>query len=101
MAGLNTCTRLRAMPARRRRRINSSLLPENIGPQIASIHPTGLVMMSMLMHLLKRFPTELQVQPERLDPERSAVAIIGRVPDALKVRAGPKSFPQASVVVAL
>src|ERR1700730_13781882 len=39
MIGLNTCTRLRAIMARRSRRINSSLFPENIGPQIASIHP--------------------------------------------------------------
>src|ERR1041385_2606095 len=39
MAGLKTCTRLRAIMARRRRRMSSSLLPENIGPQITSIHP--------------------------------------------------------------
>src|SRR5271170_3223083 len=39
MMGLNTCTRLRAIMARRSRRISSSLLPENMGPQIASIHP--------------------------------------------------------------
>ena len=31
--------RLRAMTARRRRRISSSLFPENMGPQIASIQP--------------------------------------------------------------
>src|SRR5258705_11905009 len=35
------------MMARRRRRISSSLLPENIGPQMTSIHPTLPVMMSM------------------------------------------------------
>lgn len=39
-AGLKTWTRLRAIMARRRRRISSSLLPENIGPQITSTHPT-------------------------------------------------------------
>src|SRR5947208_783277 len=39
MMGLNTCTRLRAIMARRNRRISSSLLPENIGPQITSIQP--------------------------------------------------------------
>jgi hypothetical protein len=39
MAGLKTCTRFRAIMARRSRRINSSLLPENMGPQMASIHP--------------------------------------------------------------
>src|SRR5580704_6162661 len=39
ITGLNTCTRLRAIMARRNRRISSSLLPENMGPQIASIHP--------------------------------------------------------------
>src|SRR6266478_4110471 len=39
MMGLKTWTRLRAMIARRERRISSSLLPENIGPQITSIQP--------------------------------------------------------------
>src|SRR5689334_11054046 len=33
--------------ARRSRRISSSLLPENMGPQMTSIHPTFPVMMSM------------------------------------------------------
>src|SRR5580658_8203871 len=47
MAGLKTCTRLRAMRARRRRRISSSLLPENIGPQTISIHPMWPVTSSM------------------------------------------------------
>src|ERR1017187_5617523 len=47
MTGLNTCTRLRAIMARRRRRINSSLLPENIGPQMASIQPMWPVKMSI------------------------------------------------------
>src|SRR5450759_4550850 len=36
---LNTCTRFRAMMARRTRRISSSLLPLNITPAITSIHP--------------------------------------------------------------
>ena len=47
MIGLKTSTRLRAIMARRRRRINSSLLPENMGPQMTSIHPTLPVMMSI------------------------------------------------------
>src|SRR5437868_3086527 len=47
MVGLNTSTRLRAIIARRRRRISSSLLPENIGPQITSIQPTLPVTMSI------------------------------------------------------
>src|ERR1041384_5735732 len=47
MVGLNTSTRLRAIMARRRRRISSSLLPENIGPQITSIQPTLPVTMSI------------------------------------------------------
>src|SRR5207245_7132746 len=33
------CTRWRAISARRRRRISSSLLPENIGPTTTSIQP--------------------------------------------------------------
>src|SRR5271166_2809610 len=48
MEGLNTCTRFRAILARRRRRINSSLLPENIGPQITSIQPILPVIKSIL-----------------------------------------------------
>src|SRR3954468_7550264 len=41
---LNTCTRLRAIIARRTRRISSSLFPLNITPQITSIQPdSGLV----------------------------------------------------------
>src|SRR6266852_852041 len=39
MAGLKICTRWRANSARRRRRISSSLLPENIGPTTTSIQP--------------------------------------------------------------
>src|SRR6266849_2749287 len=39
MTGLKICTRCRAISARRSRRINSSLLPENIGPTITSIQP--------------------------------------------------------------
>src|ERR1700730_18460864 len=39
MAGLKICTRWRAISARRKRRINSSLLPENIGPTTTSIQP--------------------------------------------------------------
>jgi hypothetical protein len=47
MDGLNTSTRLRAIMALRRRLISSSLLPENMGPQITSIHPTLPVMISI------------------------------------------------------
>src|ERR1041384_1323133 len=39
MPGLNICTRCRAISARRSRRISSSLLPLNIGPQMTSIQP--------------------------------------------------------------
>src|SRR6266404_9422316 len=39
MTGLKICTRWRAISARRRRRISSSLLPLNMGPQITSIQP--------------------------------------------------------------
>src|SRR5947209_7971420 len=39
MMGLNICTRWRAISARRSRRISSSLLPLNIGPQITSTQP--------------------------------------------------------------
>src|SRR4051794_34721584 len=45
--GLNTSTRFRAIMALRRRLISSSLFPENMGPQMTSIHPTLPVMMSM------------------------------------------------------
>jgi hypothetical protein len=36
------------MKARRSRRINSSLLPENMGPQITSIHPMFDLTMSII-----------------------------------------------------
>src|ERR1700757_4923017 len=39
MMGLKICTRWRAISARRSRRISSSLLPLNMGPQITSIQP--------------------------------------------------------------
>ena len=39
MSGLNTCTRCRAMTARRRRLISSSDFPENMPPAMISIQP--------------------------------------------------------------
>src|SRR5690242_1073619 len=39
MPGLKICTRWRAISARRRRRISSSLLPLNMGPHTTSIQP--------------------------------------------------------------
>src|SRR5216683_3103789 len=48
MTGLKICTRWRAISARRSRRINSSLLPENIGPTIPSIQPMLPLTMSTL-----------------------------------------------------
>ena len=56
MDGLKTSTRLRAIMALRRRLISSSLLPENMGPQITSIHPTLPVMISIrsVQHGTKR-----------------------------------------------
>src|ERR1043165_5446202 len=39
ISGLKTCTFCRAIRARRKRRISSSDLPENIEPAITSIHP--------------------------------------------------------------
>ena len=60
MAGLKTSTRLRAIMARRRRRINSSLLPENMGPQITSIHPTLPLMMSIPAAVYTRFSTSAE-----------------------------------------
>src|SRR5215813_1138020 len=48
MAGLKICTRWRAISARRKRRISSSLLPENIGPTTTSIQPIFPLTMSTL-----------------------------------------------------
>jgi hypothetical protein len=39
IVGLKTAARLRSMTARRSRRISSTLLPENMGPQMTSIQP--------------------------------------------------------------
>src|SRR5207249_3466858 len=44
---LKTCTCLRAMTARRTRRINSSDLPLNITPEMTSIHPGRLACWNM------------------------------------------------------
>ena len=43
MAGLKISTRCRANFARRNRRISSSVLPENMEPQMTSIRPLRLV----------------------------------------------------------
>src|SRR5205809_5538108 len=51
MAGLKICTRWRAISARRRRRISSSLLPENIGPTTTSIQPILPLTMSTVAPL--------------------------------------------------
>src|ERR1700676_2080514 len=48
MTGLNTWTRFRAIRARRSRRISSSLLPENMGPQTTSIQTILPVIKSMI-----------------------------------------------------
>src|ERR1700681_839861 len=53
MDGLKICTRCRAISARRRRRISSSLLPENIGPTTTSIQPMLPLTMST-QRLLER-----------------------------------------------
>src|ERR1035437_532666 len=42
MSGLKQAARCRAIRARFRRRISSSLLPENIGPVMTSMRPTSL-----------------------------------------------------------
>src|SRR5579863_306141 len=44
--------------ARRRRLISSSLLPENMGPQITSIHPTLPVMISIWRNVLPAIPVQ-------------------------------------------
>src|SRR6267143_4374449 len=55
MAGLKICTRCRAISARRSRRINSSLFPENIGPTTTSIQPILPLTISTRL-LLAKFP---------------------------------------------
>src|SRR5580700_10693127 len=54
MDGLKICTRCRAISALRRRRINSSLLPENIGPTTTSIQP--MLPLTMSTHRLLERP---------------------------------------------
>src|SRR5579859_604590 len=55
--GLKICTRWRAISARRRRRISSSLLPLNMGPQITSIQPRfpriAFILVLLLRHLFR------------------------------------------------
>src|ERR1700682_439049 len=58
MAGLKICTRCRAISARRKRRISSSLFPENMGPTTTSIQPILPLTMSTLF-LLRSVPVPL------------------------------------------
>src|SRR5690242_2186022 len=65
MAGLKICTRWRAISARRRRRISSSLLPENMGPTMTSIQPIlPLTMSTVAPWQLFSFPLSVyKIQP--------------------------------------
>src|SRR5579859_3087008 len=66
IAGLKICTRWRAISARRKRRINSSLLPENIGPTTTSIQPMLPLTMSTVFSCRKRRnPALLQLSRSR------------------------------------
>src|SRR5438034_7751943 len=53
-AGLNTCTRCRAICARRTRRMSSSLFPLNMLPQMTSMRPRPLVLSTRVPPLRKK-----------------------------------------------
>src|SRR5438874_3131960 len=72
IAGLNTCTRFLAIIARRRRRIRSSLFPENIGPQMTSIQPRFPVTISML-------PGEVERLAARRNRDGRVVALLDQL----------------------
>src|ERR1017187_3547590 len=66
--------------ALRRRLINSSLLPENMGPQITSIHPTLPVMISIrtVQHGTKHAVNPVRRIPDRLTAPRNRLILAFR-----------------------
>src|ERR1700688_2380291 len=69
MTGLKICTRCRAISARFKRRINSSLLPENMGPTITSIHP-------MFPFTMSTWPSPLKLCCRRIAQQAVTPAIV-------------------------
>src|ERR1043165_160800 len=93
---LKTCTSFFAIIARRTRRMSSSLLPENITPQITSIQPdSGLVKnpSGLTAADLRRGSDDLPVDPS-VRPGQAC----GRPPDEAGVPrdVGPREPPDAS-----
>src|SRR5215475_1482312 len=87
MRGFTISTRCPAISARRRRRISSSLLPLNIGPQTTSSQPprfgksliTGATLMGRSDGLLRLFELVLGQAAETDDAEQPAVLRHGKV----------------------
>src|SRR6476660_2179121 len=87
MRGLTISTRWPAISARRRRRISSSLLPLNIGPQTTSSQPprfgksliTWPTLMGRSDGLLPVLELVLREAPEADDPEQPAILADGEV----------------------
>src|ERR1700704_4752189 len=81
MRGFTMSARWPAISARRRRRISSSLLPLNIGPQMTSSHPprsgnnriTARTLAGRSDGLFRAVEGPAGEEPEADDPERAAV----------------------------
>src|SRR5438309_9512297 len=88
MRGLTISARWPAISARRSRRMSSSLLPLNIGPQTTSSQPprsgSNLIMRGTLVRgldgTLERPPSE---QPQADDPEGASVLHHRQVPEVV------------------
>src|SRR6476469_3754363 len=89
MRGLTISARWPAISARRRRRISSSLLPLNIGPQTTSSQPPrsgrsrimGLTLTVRPDGLLRLVEGPAGKQAEADDPQRAAVLDHGQMPE--------------------
>src|SRR6185437_14722736 len=91
MRGFTISARWPAISARRRRRISSSLLPLNIGPQTTSSQPprsgnnriTGGTLAGRSDGLFRAVEGPAGEQPEADDPERAPVLHDGEMPEVV------------------
>src|SRR5205823_9166981 len=87
MRGFTISARWPAISARRNRRMSSSLLPLNIGPQTTSSHPprsgNNRITRGRLLSALDGLEGPAREQPQADDPERAAVLDHGQVAEVV------------------